>query len=222
MKSNSSKQISSFFAFLQIMLLTPPIRGSHNGDVRQIPRNMASRIASRRLKKIQKMTNVTNQEKLLSFLPRLMLLRKYQRAFMIQSLAGIPLVEQVDVCMKNMKSLRTMFRTLYESGNSFALEFISKSNEISVILLQNKGGQIFMKTELYDQFGDKLLDADEYTEVVLKKDNHTVDLMKPGKNVLSVRFFYIPSLCVKSNDGNIPFISESCRIYLSKNALCAS
>ena len=108
---------------LLLFRLTCPTNRITTGDRRCFPKYMPKRITSRRFSMYSRMTR--NHPKLLAFLPRFMLMGRNQRAFVIPSLVGIPLYQQLDTSMRNMKVLRAMFRTMYASEHPFAIEFIS-------------------------------------------------------------------------------------------------
>jgi hypothetical protein len=135
---------------------------------------MTKRIASLRFKKWQKMMGL-DRPNLLSFLPRLMLLDRTQRACSIPSLAEMTLTHHVDFYPRNIKLLRAMFSECFNSGKSFALEFNSIDNRILVLRFIRRNGDIFMATELYDRFNGIIRKTEEL-EVTLDHDRHLIDL----------------------------------------------
>jgi hypothetical protein len=155
------------------MLTSPP---TFWDDKRRIPApaDIAKRIASRRFKEWQRMMG-NNHPNLPSFLPRLMLLGRAQRACSIPSLTGMTLTRQVDFYPRNIKLLRAMFSQYYNSGKSFALEFNSIDNRILVLRFIRRNGDIFMATELYDRFNGIIRKTEEL-EVILDHDRHLIDL----------------------------------------------
>jgi hypothetical protein len=112
---------------------------------------------------------------LLSFLPRLMLLDRTQRACSIPSLAEMTLFRHVDFYPRNIKLLRAMFSVCFESGKSFAVEFNSIDNRILVLRFIRRNGSIFMATELYDRFNGIIRKTEEL-EVKLVHDLHLINL----------------------------------------------
>ncbi len=155
------------------MLTSPP---TFCGDKRRIPApaSIAKRIASRRFTQWQKMMGC-DRPNLLSFLPRLMLLDRTQRACSIPSLAEMTLFRHLDFYPRNIKLLRAMFSVCFESGKSFAVEFNSIDNRILVLRFIRRNGAIFMATELYDRFNGIIRKTEEL-EVTLDHERHLIEL----------------------------------------------
>lgn len=169
----SRNPASALFMVLLTMLTSPP---TFCGDRRRIPApsSIAKRIASRRFKQWQKMMG-HDHPNLLSFLPRLMLLSRTQRACSVSSLTGMYLFRHVDFYPCNIKLLRAMFSVCFESGKSFALEFNSIDNRILVLRFIRRNRAIFMSTELYDRLSGIIRKTEEL-EVNLVHDRHLINL----------------------------------------------
>ncbi len=166
--------ISALYCFLLFRLMFPSRALMLNRRQMQKYRCMTKRIASLRFKKWQKMMGL-DRPNLLSFLPRLMLLDRTQRACSIPSLAEMTLTHHVDFYPRNIKLLRAMFSECFNSGKSFALEFNSIDNRILVLRFIRRNGDIFMATELYDRFNGIIRKTEEL-EVTLDHDRHLIDL----------------------------------------------
>jgi hypothetical protein len=173
--SNPSRNaIPAFYMFLFAMLTSPP---TFSGDKRKniaAPDALAKRIASRRFKQWQRMMG-NNHPNLLSFLPRLMLLGRTQRACSVPSLTGMTLFRHVDFYPRNIKLLRAMFLECFNSGKSFALEFNSSDNRILVLRFIQRNGDIFLATELYDRFSGIIRKTEEL-KVNLVHDRNLIKL----------------------------------------------
>jgi hypothetical protein len=170
---SSNNAFPALYMSLLTMLTSPP---TFCGDKRRIPApaSIAKRIASRRFKQWQKMMGL-DRPNLLSFLPRLMLLDRTQRACSIPSLAEMTLTHHVAFYPRNIKLLRAMFSECFNSGKSFALEFNSIDNRILVLRFIRRNGAIFLATELYDRFSGIIRKTEEL-EVNLDHDRYLINL----------------------------------------------
>ncbi len=194
--------ISAFYGFLLFRLMYPSraLMPALMQNRRRMPKYMPDRIASRRFKEWRRIMG-NDHPNLLASLPRLMLMTKNQRACCIQSLIGMQLLSKVDFNPQNLRVLRTVFRRLYASGDSFAIEFNSHDFRIVVLKFWRNAGKVMMKAELHDRL-DGLIDASNEQQIVLNLSlsMHTIDLkflnsLNPF-NQTGARFFYIGDVCL--------------------------
>ena len=189
------------------------------GKKMQMLESMPKRYASLKLKKLHKKMEIEISI-LDRFLPIFMFLGITQRAFGIKSLHGMQLAHRCEISMKGMASLRTLFRMMYASEQSFSVEFVSNTNQFVVIHFSKKNGRIFMKSESYDQLGGDLFKDGDTKEVMLNNNLHTIDItLTPVKDFsfnhipFLMRLFYTPSFTVPSKNGNCLFICRVCSFY---------
>lgn len=209
--------VPALWVFLFTRLVYSPI--GFVKKERQMLESMPTHCASRRLMKLHRKMEIEISI-LVRFMPRFMLLGITQRAFGIASLHGMQLTHHCEISMKQMASLRTLFRMMYASEQSFSVEFVSNTNQFVVIHFLKKNGRIFMKSESYNQLGGDLFKDCESREVVLKDNLHTIDITRPPVKYISfnhilfmMRLFYTPVFTFPSKDGNCLFICRYCSFY---------
>ena len=209
-------RLPALWVLLFIRFIHHPIGLKKNSQMLKI---MLEHCESRRLRKLHKKMEIEISI-LVRFLPRFMLLGITQRAFGIASLHGMQLVHHSEISMKQMASLRTLFRMMYASKESFSIEFVSKTNHFVVIHFSKNNGRIFMKSESYNQLGGDLFKDGDTKEVMLNNNLHTIDItLTPVKDFsfnhipFLMRLFYTPSFTVPSKNGNELFMCSYCSFY---------
>jgi hypothetical protein len=159
-----------------------------SGDNLNIPRNIKrdqimliiieKRVVSSLYRKWQRHLQTGDvPRELKNWFPRLMLMTKNQRARCIPSLIEMQLLSKVVFNPQNLRVLRTVFRGMYASGDSFAIEFNSHDSRILVLKIWCNAGKVMMKAELHDRL-DGLIDASNEQQIDLNLDlsMHTIDL----------------------------------------------
>ena len=200
-------------------------------DNLNIPRNIkrdrimliiiAKRIVSCLYRKWQRHLQTSDvPRELKNWFPRLMLMTKNQRACCIPSLIGMQLLSKVIFNPQKLKLLRTIFRGLYASGDSFAIEFNSHdSRRIVVLKFWRNAGKVMMKAELHDRL-DGLIDASNEQQINLNLDlsMHTIDLnfVINCLNQSGARLFYTRNVSLPLKQSSESFdISFDLEIYES-------
>jgi hypothetical protein len=184
---------SAFIGYLLLRLMFPS-----NKDLsphpKRMPKYMPDRIASRNLKRWERIMG-NDHPNLLASLPRLMPMTKNQRACWIPSLIGMELLSKVDFDPQNLKVLRTIFRGLYASGDTFAIEFNSHDSRILVLRIWHYSEKVMMEAELHDRL-DGLIDSsnEQQIDLNLSLSMHTIDLRFVNSlipmNQTGARIFY--------------------------------
>lgn len=187
----------------------------------QMLESMQNRYASLKLRKLHKKMEIEISI-LVRFLPRFMLLGITQRAFGITSLHGMQLEHLCEISMQKMASLRKLFRIMYDSDQSFSVEFVSAKNEFYVIHLEKKNGRVFMRSESYNQLGAELLKDGDPREVVLGENIHTTDIGLPPVKCISfndvpflMRLFYTPNFVFPFDRKTNRVFCKICSFYIT-------
>ena len=109
-------------------------------------------------------------------LPRLMLLSPLLRTCQIGSLSGMMPNEHIVVVPKSIKSLRDLFRRYYETGLGFAVEIITTTHFVVVLIFcpnQNDSG-MNLTIEVFNRFQGLIYRTN--SDVKLMECEHTTTL----------------------------------------------
>lgn len=184
---------SAFIGYLLFKLMFPSNKAL-SPHSKRMPKRMPKRIVSHRFWQWQRIMG-NDRPNLFASLPRLMLMTKNQRACWIPSLIGMELLSKVDFDPQNLKVLRTIFRELYASGDTFAIEFNSHDSRILVLKFWHYSEKVMMEAELHDRL-DGLIDSsnEQQIDMNLSLSMHTIDLRFVNSlipmNQTGARIFY--------------------------------